>query len=182
MALVSHPVKWIINSVWYIHTWMALFYRYFLYFEGHFLIPYCGIFKITLLYDSILALNFGEFNCLLILLLSNQGIILLILIPKDLWQTCHLLKDSAIKAKLMHITPEYIFLGALVVNSCYLWCLRFSKKKREGKKISCLHRGIKDAIRTFSHEVLSLKKDLDNLLKMGANYWTDMQQEREQLR
>lgn len=42
--------------------------------------------------------------------------------------------------------------------------------------------GIKDTIRKFSHEALSLKNDLDNLLKMGTNYWTDMQQEREQLR
>lgn len=41
---------------------------------------------------------------------------------------------------------------------------------------------IKNMLREFSHETLSLQKDLDNLLKMGANYFTDMQQEREQLR
>lgn len=33
---------------------------------------------------------------------------------------CNLLKDSAIKARLMHVSPEYILLGVLVVNLCYL--------------------------------------------------------------
>lgn len=60
---------------------------------------------------------------------------------------------------------------------------KVQQKEREGKKKSPVStRGIKDRIRKFIHEVLSLKKDLDNLLKMGTNYWTDMQQEREQLR
>lgn len=56
------------------------------------------------------------------------------------------------------------------------------KEKGKKKKKFVFTGGIKDTIRKFSHEVLSLEKDLDNLLKMGTNYWTDMQQERAQLR
>lgn len=50
------------------------------------------------------------------------------------------------------------------------------------KKKSVSTGGIKNKLKEFSHETLSLKKDLDNLLKMGVNYFTDMQQERELLR
>lgn len=69
----------------------------------------------------------------------------------------------------------------------YLQWLRLSKKKRkeneEKKKDQLVStEDIKNMLREFSHETLSLQKDLDNLLKMGANYFTDMQQEREQLR
>lgn len=49
------------------------------------------------------------------------------------------------------------------------------EKKREKKNLL-------NTLRECGHEALSLKKDLDSLLKMGANYFTDMQQEREQLR
>lgn len=56
------------------------------------------------------------------------------------------------------------------------------EKEREKKNSPVSTGGIKNTLREFSNEALSLKKDLDNLLKMGANYFTDMQQEREQLR
>lgn len=56
------------------------------------------------------------------------------------------------------------------------------KEKKRKKNSPVSTGGIKNALREFSNEALSLKKDLDNLLKMGANYFTDMQQEREQLR
>lgn len=56
------------------------------------------------------------------------------------------------------------------------------KEKGRQKKFPVFTGDIKDTIRKFSYEVLSLEKDLDNLLKMGTNYWTDMQREREQLR
>lgn len=56
------------------------------------------------------------------------------------------------------------------------------KEKGRQKKSPAFTGRIKDMIRKFSHAVLSLGKDLDNLLKMGTNYWTDMQRERKQLR
>jgi len=91
--------------------------------------------------------------------------------------------QSAIKVRPMQVTAECIFLRAFLVNLYYLLCLRLSKKKSKGKKNSSVSTGgTKNTLREFSNEALSLKKDLDNLLKMGANYFTDMQQEREQLR
>lgn len=89
---------------------------------------------------------------------------------------------SAIKARPMHVTAEYILLRTLLVNLYYLLCLRLSKKEKRGKKSSVSTGGTKNTLREFSNEALSLKKDLDNLLKMGANYFTDMKQEREQVR
>lgn len=88
---------------------------------------------------------------------------------------------SAVQARPMHVTAEYILLRTLLVNLYYLLCLRLSKKKR-GKKSPVSTGGTKNTLREFSNEALSLKKDLDNLLKMGANYFTDMKQEREQVR
>lgn len=91
--------------------------------------------------------------------------------------------QSAIKARPRHVTTEGIFLRAFLVNLYYLLYPRLSKKKSKGKKSSPVSTGgTKSTLREFSNEVLSLKKDLDNLLKMSVNYFTDMQQEREQLR